>query len=733
MIGHGSGQQSDNKETGGAKGVLDDALETIGSQSTILVVDDDQAVRLIMREVLEMDGFDVFEAENGMQALAHCEQSLPSLILMDVEMPEMDGITACQQIQQYPDSDQTVIVMVTGLDDYDSIENAYNAGATDFITKPINWPILSHRIRYLLRNQDIYHSLVSNQKRLSNAQSIARLGDWTWDVARDVITASDQIYRLFGDIPRLKPPSLQAFLKRVPDEDRDKIIHAFEQVLSQADAPNKLVHRILRHDGSEAYVNHQVYVSFDEQGEAVSVQGVMQDITDIQRAEETIENLSNYDALTGLPNRNLLAEHFLQDQQHLDANAEKIVLLYIDVDRFKRVNDSEGYQGGDQILRILGRRMENLLKQTSLINHPAGKEETAPLLSRIGGDEFLLYLCGEYSTHRIIDLAQAVLAEISAPIVLKDHEFFLTAHIGITLSPDDGVEFSTLARNAETALDEAKQSGDERYKFFNHSMNEQALRRISLEAKLYRAIKDEEFILYYQPKVDIMSGQLIGLEALARWQQADGGLISPAEFIPLAEETGLIVELGEWVMHRACQQAVEWQQMGYPKLQISFNLSPRQFLQNDIVATIRRTIEQTGLSPELLDVEITEGVIMQDIDANIQVLRDIKDIGVELSIDDFGTGYSSMSYLKKLPLDTLKIDRSFVTDITRSSSDLAITKSIVSLAKNLKLKTIAEGVETVGQRQILSAIGCDMIQGYLISRPISVEEMTKSLDTTWDA
>lgn len=705
--------------------------EIAGYKPTILIVDDDQAVRLIMREVLETEEFDILEAENGVQALAICEQSLPSLILMDVEMPEMDGITACQQIQQYPDSDQTVVVMVTGLDDYDSIENAYNAGATDFITKPINWPILSHRIRYLLRNQDIYHSLVSNQKRLSNAQSIACLGDWTWDVVQDVITASEQMYRLFGETPGLKPASLNAFLQRVPGEDRSKITQAFEQVLEQADAPNKLSHRILRKDGSEGYVNHQVYVSFNEQGQAISVQGVMQDITDIQKAEKKIENLSNYDSLTGLPNRNLLAEHFVQDQQHMGADEQKTALLYIDVDRFKRVNDSEGYQGGDQILRILGRRINNLLTHSSLVKQRSDKHDGEALLSRIGGDEFILYLSGDYSTHRIIDIAQAVLAEISAPIVLQDHEFFLTAHIGISLAPDDGEDFSTLTRNAETALDQAKQGSDERYKFFNQSMNEQALRRISLETKLYRAIKDEEFVLYYQPKVDISSGELIGLEALVRWRQSDGGLISPAEFIPLAEETGLIVELGEWVMHSACKQAVEWQQLGYPALQISINLSPRQFMQNDIVASIQGALDLSGLAPELLDVEITEGVIMQDIEANIDVLRGIKNLGVELSIDDFGTGYSSMSYLKKLPLDTLKIDRSFVIDITRSNSDLAITKSIVSLARNLKLKTIAEGVETVGQRQILSAIGCEMIQGFLISKPIPAEEITQSLDNHW--
>jgi diguanylate cyclase (GGDEF)-like protein/PAS domain S-box-containing protein len=470
----------------------------------------------------------------------------------------------------------------------------------------------------------------------------------------------------------------------------------------------------------------------EAQGKSLPYEGRMlritaiRDITERKEAEEQIRYLAYYDSLTGLPNRTFYKELVSRALLLAKRHHWTIAILFIDLDYFKRINDTLGHDIGDQLLRTVGDLVKTCIRKSDFI---ARSEEDAleleNVVARLGGDEFIVLLNEIAHSQDASRVARRILKELARPFTLAGHEVFVTASIGIALFPLDGNDAETLLKNADVAMYHAKNQGRNNYQFYTKSMNATALQRLDLENDLRKALDRGEFLLCYQPTVDIQTRTIVGAEALVRWKHPHKGMISPGEFIPLAEETGLIVPIGEWVLSTACSQNRAWQHAGNKPFRVAVNLSGRQFDQEDLIEVVSGALRDTGLDPQYLELEITESTIMKNPEKAATTLQKLKGMGIWLSIDDFGTGYSSLGNLRKFPIDTLKIDRSFVMNITTDSDDAAITAAIIAMAHSLKLGVTAEGVESEGQQSFLRELGCDVVQGYLFSRPVPAEEFIK--------
>jgi len=435
-----------------------------------------------------------------------------------------------------------------------------------------------------------------------------------------------------------------------------------------------------------------------------------------KRYQVQLEHQANYDALTGLPNRNLLHDR-LRQAVYSQRNPRAIAVVFMDLDHFKFVNDSLGHSVGDKLLKAMGERLRSVLREGDTVG-------------RVGGDEFVLILNDQSNEEVIFRAMQRISAKVAEPIEIDGQELYVTCSAGISLYPQDGPDVDTLLKNADAAMYRAKEHGRSNFQFYTSEMNERVNERLSLEHALRRALERREFLLHYQQKNDLRSGQIIGAEALVRWNHPEWGLVRPARFIPVAEETGLIVPLGEWVLREACRQAREWMDRGLEPGVVAVNLSARQFRQEGLVRAVSRVLEETRLDPAALEFELTESMVMHNVETAITTLQGLKSLGVALSVDDFGTGYSSLSYLRQLPVDTLKIDRSFVRDIGAGENpdDGVIAQAIISLGHSLRLKVIAEGVETDAQLRFLKRHGCDELQGFLYGEAVAPVEYAKLLE-----
>ena len=431
-----------------------------------------------------------------------------------------------------------------------------------------------------------------------------------------------------------------------------------------------------------------------------------------KRAEERLSYLAHHDALTNLPNRMLFIDRLGQALSRAPWHKRLAAVLFLDLDHFKRINDTLGHTMGDLLLKEVAKRLAQCSRQGDTV-------------ARMGGDEFTIILADIAHAQDVPKVAQKIIDIFSKRFVVGDHEIFITTSVGISLYPDDGEDPEALLKNADAAMYRAKEIGRNTYQYFSIDMNTKASERLALETDLRHALEREEFLVHYQPQVDLNTGQIIGMEALVRWQHPDLGLVPPAKFIPLAEDTGLIAPIGEWVLRTACAQNKAWQTAGLPPIRVGVNLSARQFQCQNLVEMIVRILKETGLDPTYLELELTESVLMQNTEAIIATLCELDAMGINISIDDFGTGYSSLSYLKRFPINRLKIDQSFVRDITTDPDDAAIVTAIITLAHSLKLKVIAEAVETEEQLAFLRSLNCDEMQGYLFSRPLPMDEATK--------
>ena len=482
-------------------------------------------------------------------------------------------------------------------------------------------------------------------------------------------------------------------------------------------APYEIEHRLLMPDGRVKYVRERGETRYDADGRAIRSVGTVQDITPHKQSEQQLAYLAHYDPLTRLANRTLLQTRLEHALEHAHRHATQLALLFLDLDRFKNINDSLGHPAGDELLLGISARIRARIRE-------------ADTLARVGGDEFVILIEQLERPESAATLAHDLIDLIRQPFALEcGHTVYAGVIIGISLYPRDGLDATSLLKNADAAMYLVKESGRNTFRFYDESLTEAADERLAMEAGLRRALVTGEFLLHYQPQAACMDGAVLGVEALVRWQPPGEAMVSPARFIPIAEETGLIVPLGEWVLRTACVQARSWLDRGLPPMTVAVNLSPRQFHQPDLAMRVARILEETGLPPDRLELEITEGAIMEDSEHAVVILRGLKALGVSIAIDDFGTGYSSLAYLKRFAIDKLKIDQSFVHDIPTDRDSMAITASIIAMAKNLHLRVLAEGVEREDQLAFLQIHGCEACQGYLFNRPLPPADLERWLAT----
>jgi len=463
--------------------------------------------------------------------------------------------------------------------------------------------------------------------------------------------------------------------------------------------------QVRQRNGNVIWISENARAVRGAGGEILFYEGTVVEVTERKVYEAKIRHQATHDALTGLPNRNLLSDRLQQAIHHAQRNGDIAAVAFIDLDHFKFINDSLGHQIGDELLKVVAARLKSCMRTTDTV-------------ARQGGDEFVIVLSSQKGMEAVTDTIRRILAVVAAPAPVNELELHVTCSIGVSVFPDDGHDAETLLRNADSAMYKAKELGRNSFEYFAAEMNTHAMQRLDLLNSLRHAVANKEFVLHYQPKIDLASGRLVGAEALLRWHSPSRGMVPPGSFIPLAEESSLIIEIGEWVLRAACAQNIAWQQAGYPAIPVSVNLSPRQLMREDIVGVVADVLRESGLAPGCLELEITETVLMRDVDKSLAALKKLKELGVKISIDDFGTGYSSLNYLKRFPVDTLKIDRSFVSDIATDQDDAAIVKAVISLAHILNLRVVAEGVEAEEQRRFLLENGCDEVQGYHFGRPV---------------
>lgn len=502
-----------------------------------------------------------------------------------------------------------------------------------------------------------------------------------------------------------------------PPEQADHFVAKDREALQGLGALVARDESIVIKSGEERILHTKKLALLDADGQPKYLLGISEDITEQKKIDERLIYLATRDALTGLPNRGLLLDKLAQALLQANDNARSLALLYLELDGFKEINDTLGHRTGDEALRTVALLLKDAMPDVDII-------------ARVGGDEFVLVLENISARSEITAAADRLKGCFQAPVNAAGREIFLTASIGISVYPDDSDDGETLLRIADIAMYQAKSVGRNTYAHYSPALEARASERLEMRNQLHHAIARNELILHYQPKVSMRTGEIIGAEALIRWNSAERGMISPAQFIPLAEESGLIVPIGEWVLRSACAQAMRWQRLGLPPMIMAVNLSPRQFRQGDLRERLRQILADTGLRPEHLELEVTESAIMENAASAIRLLGDIHDMGVHLAIDDFGTGYSSLAYLKQLPVSILKVDQSFVKGLTSEADDAAIVTAIIAMAKSLRLAVTAEGVETLEQLEALKKLGCDNYQGYFFSRPVPAGEFTALLRHT---
>ena len=690
----------------------------------ILVIDDDPLVRLTAAEVLQRSGHRVLSAEDAEQGLGVFADQRPDLVLLDVLLPGMSGFEACGLIRQHPAGERVPVLMMTGLDDKESIHLAYTSGATDFITKPIVWDLLSYRVRYALRAGQTLEQLISSQGLLASAQRIAHMGSWQWHCASGHVERSEEIFRIVGLERSTVAPTLEALLEHVHPQDRQAVRDAL--AAAREGTPYGMDFRIVRPDGSVRRVFEQAEVSRGASGAVTGLRGITQDITERVEAEARLRFLSNYDTLTGLANRTFFLEMSRQSLEQSRRRSVSCAVLVLDLDRFKRVNETFGLRFGDRVLRAVGERLISSLRAADI----KGVIQSTPqseVVARQGGDEFALFLFDIQRSGAISRVVERILASMSEPIVVDGQDITITASAGIALFPLDGNDIDTLLRNAETAMHAAKGGGAKQVRFYNCEMGALAEKKLIVETALRKAIDNGELHLHYQAKVDAADQRVVGAEVLMRWHHPERGVVSPADFIPVAEESGLIVPMTAWAIRTVCSQLSLWRRQGIARTPISVNLSAASFRQDGLIETVHDALRDYGVEPGLLEFEVTESILMDDTDRSVALLHGLKAIGVKLAVDDFGTGYSSLTYLKRFPIDVLKIDRSFVKDVTVDSGDAAITSAIIAMGQNLRLHVVAEGVETEAQADFLLDRGCRTMQGFLFFKPVPAARFTEVL------
>jgi diguanylate cyclase (GGDEF)-like protein/PAS domain S-box-containing protein len=691
---------------------------------TILIVDNEPQNRKLLETLLLPEGYATLTANNGEDALAAVRTHLPDLILLDVMMPGMDGYQVARILKTDPLTMHIPIIMVTVRTDPSALLDGLNAGAEEFLTKPINRAELWLRVRNLLRLKEL-RDFVEHQNSVLEEEVLARTvklqrfrtamdatGDGIFLVDRAAnafievnATASKMLGYSRHEFLGLGSVPLEATTQIELERLRDAIVGGTaSEMSSQA--------KIRRKDGWLLPV--EIHRHTQGSGDDTITVGVMRDVTEREEAHLRLYQMAHHDPLTGLPNRTLFYDTLGKTLSRAKRKNWSVLVLYVDLDHFKTVNDTHGHAMGDVLLIEVGNRLLESVRVRDTVG-------------RLGGDEFAVILILEDPRNGSAVVARKIREALAVPFTLGSYELAMTASIGIASFPGDASEPELLIKYADTAMYQAKQKGRDTYCNFTPQMNVELLEQLSLETALRKAIENEEFVLHYQPKVEMQTGSITGLEALLRWQRPGHGLVAPLYFISALEESGLIVQAGNWVIATVCRQIKNWSESPVGSRQVSVNVSGRQFVDHDLDADVNRALLDSGIDPSLLELELTESSLMQNTEATISTLSALKGRGVELSIDDFGTGYSSLAYLQRFPIDKVKIDIAFVRTITGEFAQSTIAQTIIQMAHGLDLKCIAEGVETSDQQDYLRHHGCDEMQGYLFSRPLPLEEIEELL------
>lgn len=670
----------------------------------ILVVDDDESFRLTISEALIAAGFTVEAVSCGSQAEDSAKERRPDLMLLDALMPDVDGFEVCRKFGNSPRLANIPILMVTGLDDRASVDRAFESGASGFVTKPIQYAVLGHQIRFVIRANETAMELASSEQRLTTAQRIASLGYWMWNVETGDFAISDDLAALITDT---KVTSLENIESAICPEYRDAFRADIDRVVNDRSAAESTF-QLRAPDESTKYIHQYLSIEPDTCGELVIVAAV-QDVTARRVAEEQVRYLAFYDTLTGLASRTRLYERIDEMIKSARRRKDEFAVLFLDLDGFKDVNDSLGHSEGDALLKVVADRLTESFRENDFI-------------ARFGGDEFCIILEDISDGLDINQIVTRCLDTIGAEVQLGTHSVQPRASIGIARYPSDGEDMNTLLMAADSAMYEAKANGKHRFEYFDSTMAIQAEHRFVLAQELRNAFDNDEFELYFQPQISLRSGQIAGYEALVRWNHPTRGQVPPGDFVPELERLGLINDLGDWVISKACEQISLWRTGDNIEPRVCVNIAATHFQRKSLVNTVQRALAEFNIHPTKLELEVTE-TALQYSELTIEVLSMLKEIGVSIAIDDFGSGYSSLGSLQHLPVDSLKIDRMFVRDLMTNPKDAVLLGTIMTLAHALGFQVVAEGVESREQVQVLDSLDCDLAQGFYFSKPLQARDV----------
>jgi diguanylate cyclase (GGDEF)-like protein/PAS domain S-box-containing protein len=686
----------------------------------LLLIEDNPGDARLLREMFNEQGSHITElthAECMCDAEKHLQQRAFDLILLDLGLPDAQGMGAVRRAHRV--APRVPLVVLTGLDDESLATQALQEGAQDYLIKgQIDARGLLRALRYAVERKLTEEALFVEKERAQ--VTLNCIGDAVicTDIAGNITFLNLVAERMTGWSWEEASARPMAEVFRILDAtSRDTTPNPMERAVGQ----NRTVHLpsnciLLRRDGFEIPIEDSVAPIHNREGQATGAVIVFRDVSAARAMALQMTHSAQHDFLTGLPNRMLLNDRVNQAIGLAPRHSKRVAVLFLDLDGFKHINDSLGHPIGDKLLQSIAKRLVSCVRSSDTV-------------SRQGGDEFVVLLSEMEKQEDAAISAMRILEAVAEAHSIDHHDLHLTASIGVSVYPDDGLDAETLIKNADTAMYQAKENGRQTYQFFKPAMNVRAVERQSIEESLRRALERKEFSLHYQPKIKLGTGEITGAEALIRWTHPTRGPVSPASFIPVAEDCGLILPIGHWVLREACRQARAWLDVGLPLGNIAVNISSMEFREDNFLESVLATLGETGLDPKFLELELTESVLMKRAESATSVLKALRARGVQIAVDDFGTGYSSLSYLRKFPIDALKIDQSFVRQITSAPDDTTIVTAVISMGRSLKLRVVAEGVETQGEMAFLQAQQCDEAQGYYFSRPVLPQQFAMLLKT----
>lgn len=678
----------------------------------VLIVDDNEMNRDMLARRLERKGYQVEVAASARELMERVKDHSLDLVLLDIEMPEISGLEGLQMIRQMYSAIELPVIMVTARNQSDDVVKALSLGANDYLTKPVDFAVALARIGTQLSHKRAQEGLKESEERYALAARGANDGLWDWNLATNVIYFSARWKAMLGCQEDEIVDKPEEWFDRIHESDRERVKEEMAAHQKGLTPHFESEHRMRHKDGTFRWMLSRGVAIRDDAGKPVRMAGSQTDITEGKVS----------DPLTSLPNRLLFLDRLGRLMRHSKRHPERLfAVLFMDLDGFKMINDSMGHFVGDQLLLGVSKRLENCLRDSDTIARIGQQTFT---LARMGGDEFTVLLDDIKEPGDANRAAERIMKELAAPFVVGGKEVFTSTSIGIALSSPSYQQPEEIMRDADTAMYRAKSMGKSRYEVFDADMRASVMARLELETDLRRALERGELQNYYQPIVFLDNGEITGFESLLRWNHPTRGMLSPDKFIAVAEDTGLIRELGWWSLTEACRRLKSWKTNLGPgrDLFMSVNLSIKQFMQPNLVENIAALLREMELPAKSLKLEITESTVMEDPAAAVEMLQQMKGLGIRLAIDDFGTGYSSLSYLHRFPLDTLKIDRSFISGESDGMNGMQIARTVMPLAKNLRLDVVAEGVETAEQVQELRKLECKYAQGFYFSKPLSPEE-----------